>query len=195
MGICLHISFHHKGTHIFDTLSSYRAGRGGARLSHSHERQYAYVLQSLSLWREISTDMFRLWYLAELDLLSPSCRYRLCDTGQGLHRVQPARQVAKAMAQILARCQQQIGTWVGSSVVHLGDSNVPNALMFIDKYTQVRCAAVKLSSERPLATQALPRHDCMHRVCCARQLLISEWPICLLALHSYMHGVLHEQIP
>lgn len=82
--------------------------------------------------------MFRLWFLAELDLLSPNCRYRLCDTGQGLHRVQAAPQVAKAMAQILTRCQQQIGTWVGSSVVHLGDTNVPNALMFIDKYTQVR---------------------------------------------------------
>ena len=28
-------------------------GQGGARLSHDHSRQYAYVLQSLSLWREI----------------------------------------------------------------------------------------------------------------------------------------------
>ena len=30
-----------------------RSGRGGARLSHNHEKQYAYVLQSLTLWREI----------------------------------------------------------------------------------------------------------------------------------------------
>ena len=33
----------------------------GARLTHSHERQYAFVLQSLMLWREIANDMFRLW--------------------------------------------------------------------------------------------------------------------------------------
>jgi hypothetical protein len=30
-----------------------RSGRGGARLSHDHSKQYAYVLQSLTLWREI----------------------------------------------------------------------------------------------------------------------------------------------
>jgi hypothetical protein len=30
-----------------------RSGRGGARLSHDHEKQYAYCLQSLTLWREI----------------------------------------------------------------------------------------------------------------------------------------------
>ncbi len=30
-----------------------RSGKEGARLSHDHSKQYAYVLQSLTLWREI----------------------------------------------------------------------------------------------------------------------------------------------
>ncbi len=112
-------------------------GAEGARLSHSHERQYAYVLQSLTLWREIAHDMFKLWYLAEEDLLRPGSAYRLTDTGQGLNRVQQAPAVSRAVHALLARCQAKLGAWVGSSVVHLGDHNVPNALMFIDKYTQV----------------------------------------------------------
>ena len=109
----------------------------GARLTHSHDRQYSYVLQSLTLWREIAQDMFRLWTLAEEDLLDPSSPYALKDTGQGLNRVQQAPAVYRAISQILHTCQRELGSWVGSSVVHLGDHNVPNALMFIDKYTQV----------------------------------------------------------
>lgn len=44
-----------------------------------------------------------------------------------------APQIRRAMTDVLRRCQAKLGSWVGSSVVHLGDHNVPNALMFIDK--------------------------------------------------------------
>ena len=112
-------------------------GMNGARLSHNHSRQYAYVSQSLMLWREVANDMFKLWYLAEQDLLRDGNRYQLTNTGQGLNRVQHAQKTGKCMHEILHRCQSKLGNWVGSSVIHLGDHNVPNALMFIDKYTQV----------------------------------------------------------
>ena len=113
-------------------------GVGGARLSHNHRRQYQYSRQSLTLWREIMHDMYRLWYLAEEDLLSCGNSYRLLDTGQGLNRVQQAPRVSRAIHSVLRQCQRSLGDgWVGSSVIHLGDHNVPNALLFIDKYTQV----------------------------------------------------------
>jgi len=112
-------------------------GMGGARLSHSHERQYTYVMQSMMLWREVSNDMFKLWYLAESDLLREGAYYQLTNTGQGLNRVQSAPGTSKAIHGVLHKCQGKLGHWVGSSVIHLGDHNVPNALMFIDKYTQV----------------------------------------------------------
>mmetsp|Transcript_4564 Transcript_4564/g.13951 ORF Transcript_4564/g.13951 Transcript_4564/m.13951 type:complete len:661 (-) Transcript_4564:37-2019(-) len=114
-----------------------QAGRGGARLTHSHERQYYYVLQSLILWRLIMNDMFKLWYLAESDLLRAGNRYRLSNTGQGLNRVQPAPATYRAIAEIVNRAQGEAGFWVGSSVIHMGDHNVPNSFMFIDKYNQV----------------------------------------------------------
>ncbi|KAF8462485.1 hypothetical protein DFH94DRAFT_858097 [Russula ochroleuca] len=114
-----------------------RSGRGGARLSHDHARQYVYVMQSLALWREILHDMFHLWSLAEQDLLSETISYRLRDTGQGLNRVQGAPKTSHMMHAILNRAQKSLGGWVGSSVIHMGDHNVPNALMFIDKYSQI----------------------------------------------------------
>jgi len=114
------------------------AGTHGARLTHNHARQYHYVLQSLTLWREVTHDMFKLWILAEQDLLESGNQYRLKDTGQGLNRIQPAPRISKAMTGIVHKVQARVGdNWVGSSVVHLGDHNVPNALMFIDKYTQI----------------------------------------------------------
>jgi hypothetical protein len=113
------------------------AGKGGARLTHSHARQWGFVQQSLTLWREIMHDMFRLYSLAEGDMLMRGQGYRLADTGQGLNRVQPAPSVARAMAGIVQRVQRRCGSWIGSSVVHMGDHNVPNALFFLDKYMQV----------------------------------------------------------
>eukprot|EP01038_Epipyxis_sp_PR26KG_P016737 gene16737-22896_t len=112
-------------------------GKDGARLSHSHQLQYNYVLQSLTLWEAIVKDMFRLWYLAEQDLLADNQPYELKNTGQGLQRVQQSPRVFRAMHEILATTKLKLGGWVGSSVIHLGDHNVPNTLVFIDKYTQV----------------------------------------------------------
>jgi hypothetical protein len=76
-------------------------------------------------------DMFRLWSLAEQDLLMEGNNYRLRDTGQGLNRVQAAPKTSRMMHTILGRAQQTLGSWVGSSVIHMGDHNVPNAFMFI----------------------------------------------------------------
>lgn len=114
------------------------SGENGARLSHSHERQYYFALQSLTLWRDIIDDMFRLWQMAEDDLLSETVTYSLQDTGQGLQRVQQSPRTYRAMQQVLHNVQHnKVHQWIGSSVIHMGDHNVPNALSFIDKYTQV----------------------------------------------------------
>jgi hypothetical protein len=60
---------------------------------------------------------------------------------QGWQRVQQSPRVYRVMTRILTAAQQATvsdgGEWIGSSVVHLGDDNVPNALAFIDKYNQV----------------------------------------------------------
>ncbi|CAE7386344.1 unnamed protein product [Symbiodinium natans] len=112
-------------------------GVNGARLSHPHNRQYTFVLQSMTLWREVLDNMFQLWHIAEEDLLDEDHQYQLADTGQGYQRVQKSIRSVAAMQKILADVQQKVGGWVGSSIVHLGDHNVPNALMFIDKYIQV----------------------------------------------------------
>lgn len=111
-------------------------GRDGARLTHDHEKQWHYAQQSLTLWSLIQREMVRLWYMADTDLFDGS-QYKLASTGHGLHRIKPCPTIYKEMHKIISECRSKTDTWVGSSVVHLGDDAVPNALFFLDKYTQV----------------------------------------------------------
>ena len=163
------------------------AGRNGARLSHSHAMQYVYVEQSLLLWQArnpplgwlgarspgarsrrdlgaissqaILSQLPRLYALAESDLLH-GADYRLRDTGQGLHRVQGAPEVARFMRHVLGELQRQTGSWVGSSAVHLGDNDVPNALVWLDKYTQARRIARGNSAKFARGSTVRPRVRC-----------------------------------
>ncbi len=110
----------------------------GPTLSHSHSTQYTFVWQSLNLWREVQLNMHLLWVCADDDLLSTSTSYQLLNTGQGLNRVQSCPKVGRIMRALLSKTQKAAGSaWVGLSVIHLGDRDVPNALVFIDKYTQI----------------------------------------------------------
>ena len=120
-------------------FSAFSSGSsGGPTLSHSHSTQYTFVWQSLQLWCKIQKNLHKLWVCADEDLLSTGTSYHLCNTGQGLHRVQSCPKVGKVMRSLLSQTQQEAGApWVGLSVIHLGDRDVPNALVFIDKYTQI----------------------------------------------------------
>ncbi len=93
------------------------AGKNGARLTHSHARQYRYVEQTLNLWGRILHNMYELWWRAECDMLDGNNGYRLTDTGQGLNRVQAAPRLSKLIHNILYSAQQSLGSenWIGSS--------------------------------------------------------------------------------
>lgn len=119
-------------------FSAYSSGSEGPTLSHSHSTQYTFVWQSLRLWCKVMRNIHRLWVSADDDLLSTTSTYHLYNTGQGLNRVQSCPRVRKVMSSLLSQTQQEAGgIWVGLSVIHLGDRDVPNALIFIDKYTQI----------------------------------------------------------
>eukprot|EP00937_MAST-01D_sp_MAST-1D-sp2_P001513 g1513.t1 len=120
-------------------------GRGGSCLSHTHAQQLEFVRQTLLLWQAVARWLPRLWVAAEQDLIcgfvgkgaGGARPYTLRQTGQGVQRVQPAVRVARLMRRILERVRAKTGAWVGLSVVHLGDDDVPNALFFLDKYCQL----------------------------------------------------------
>ncbi|ODQ62823.1 hypothetical protein WICANDRAFT_82752 [Wickerhamomyces anomalus NRRL Y-366-8] len=111
-------------------------GRSGSRLTHDHDRQLQYVQQSLTLWSIIQREMIHLWSIADDDLFNGTS-YKLSFTGQGLHRVKACPSLYKEMYKVLGECKAKCSSWIGSSVVHLGDDAVPNALFFLDKYIQV----------------------------------------------------------
>ena len=92
--------------------------------------QYHFVLQSLTLWRDIAHDMFKLWMMCEGDLLDASNPYEQVDTGQGMHRLQQCPRTGKSMHRLLYDTQQRVERWVGSSVIHLGEKNVPNVSLY-----------------------------------------------------------------
>ncbi|KAH9601491.1 Protein of unknown function DUF2009 [Trypanosoma melophagium] len=112
-------------------------GEDGSRLTHDHRRQYYFVLQSLTLWKNICRRMFSLWTIAEEDMLNPNEPYEFRYTGQGYQRVQKAPNLYRAICTIVQQTKDELGEWVGSERVHLGDDQVPNAFHFIDKYVQV----------------------------------------------------------
>jgi len=130
--------------------------RGRSMLTHSHSTQYTFVLQTLTLWREICERMYKLWLMADADLLSTRSSYRLCNTGQGLNRLQSCPNVGAEMSDVLRSVQQRCGSWVGLSVVHLGDRDVPNALVFIDKCESLRPAAARRCRRRCPPSHAPP---------------------------------------
>ena len=113
-------------------------GPGGSMLSHSHDTHYLYVMESLTLWDIIQRDMFDFWEVVEEDLiLDCGGHYRIMDTGQGYHRVCAAPKTHSRMSSSISEAHNKMGGWIGIKVVHLGDQDVPNALVFIDKYTNI----------------------------------------------------------
>lgn len=122
---------------VQDGVLAIKGGVNGSALTHSHEQHYRYVRESLILWDIIMRDIFEFWECVEYDLLQSYGHYDLCNTGQGVHRVCGAPKTRQRMEMALSEAVQTAGGWVGIRVIHLGDNDVPNALVFIDKYTVI----------------------------------------------------------
>ncbi|CCW69267.1 unnamed protein product [Phytomonas sp. Hart1] len=117
---------------------SITAGRGGACFSHNHKTQCQYVRESLYLWETVQWRIFELWEAAESDMLvGGGRRYDFVNTGQGYHRMCVAPKSYSTMSACVQHAEHRMGGWVGIKVIHLGDHDVPNPLVFIDKYTVI----------------------------------------------------------
>ncbi|KAH9598250.1 Protein of unknown function DUF2009 [Trypanosoma melophagium] len=117
---------------------SIRAGFGGAKFSHSHKQQCQYVAESLTLWENVQRSIFEFWQVSEDDMLiGGDGQYRFVNTGQGFHRMCHAPKSYTRMTRCVSEAEHEMGGWVGIKVIHLGDRDVPNPLVFIDKYTVI----------------------------------------------------------
>ncbi|KAG5490247.1 hypothetical protein JKF63_00366 [Porcisia hertigi] len=113
-------------------------GRGGACFTHSHATHCQYVAESLLLWENVQRNILTLWEVAEDDMLvDGKGHYSVVNTGQGFHRMCSAPKSHGAMSRLVHDTEQRMGGWVGIKVIHLGDRDVPNPLVFIDKYTVI----------------------------------------------------------
>ena len=61
-----------------------RAGYRGARLSHGHCQQYQFALQTLTLWREVSTNIHVQWYGSAERAKNPYIRSRTTCSSCGV---------------------------------------------------------------------------------------------------------------
>lgn len=116
-----------------------RSGVEGSMLSHSHNVQCNYVMASLVLWELVQRNIFLLWRAAEEDMLiDGGGMYQFVNTGQGYHRLCRSPKSYKIMSECVREAEARMGgVWPGIKVIHVGDRDVPNPLVFIDKYTQI----------------------------------------------------------
>jgi hypothetical protein len=62
-------------------------------------------------------------------------QYSMRNTGQGINRVSRGPGTHARMSAAVAEAHGVMGGWVGIKVIHMGDDDEPNPLVFVDKYT------------------------------------------------------------
>ncbi|EPY26412.1 hypothetical protein AGDE_11350 [Angomonas deanei] len=117
---------------------SIQSGKDGACFTQSHSTHAKYVIESLTLWMNVQGKIFDVWEAAETDMLvEGKGNYSIVNTGQGYHRMCSAPVSYRVMSSLVRETEAQLGGWVGIKVIHLGDRDVPNPLVFIDKYSVI----------------------------------------------------------